>query len=157
VIGVGNPYRRDDGVGPAVVRRLHLRRLPGVTLVESDGEPAALIEMWNRRRLAILVDAVRTNPSHPGRVYRFVVRRPAGGRISAASSHGLGLGDSVALAHELGRLPDRMVIFAIEVVDRGFGAGLTPTVEAAAERVANRIATEIVAAGRADEPLNPSA
>jgi len=39
VIGVGNPYRRDDGIGRAVVTRLHRRHLPGVTLAECDGEP----------------------------------------------------------------------------------------------------------------------
>ena len=31
VIGVGNPYRRDDGVGPAIVERLRRRGVVGVT------------------------------------------------------------------------------------------------------------------------------
>jgi hypothetical protein len=48
VIGVGNPYRRDDGVGPAVIERLRRQGLDGVTLAESDGEAAALIMLWER-------------------------------------------------------------------------------------------------------------
>src|SRR5437899_1606818 len=43
VIGVGNPYRRDDGVGPAVVDRLRRSAPAGVRLEESDGEPSQLL------------------------------------------------------------------------------------------------------------------
>lgn len=144
VIGVGNPYRRDDGVGPAVVDLLYDRRVDA-TLVESDGEAAGLIAAWEERRLAILVDAVRAEPAHPGRVHRLVVPHPAAERARAASSHGMDLGESVELARELDRLPGRMVVFAIEAADTGFGRGLTPAVRAAAERVADEIAVEIAA------------
>ena len=44
VIGIGNPYRRDDGVGPALIEALETTGLPGVRLVAADGEPAALID-----------------------------------------------------------------------------------------------------------------
>ena len=40
LIGVGNEYRRDDGIGPALVAALEDRWLPGVRLLVSDGEPA---------------------------------------------------------------------------------------------------------------------
>ena len=41
LIGIGNPYRRDDGVGPALIEALETAGLPGVRLVTADGEPAA--------------------------------------------------------------------------------------------------------------------
>lgn len=41
VIGVGNAFRGDDGVGPAVVADLAGRVDDEVTLLELDGEPAA--------------------------------------------------------------------------------------------------------------------
>jgi hydrogenase maturation protease len=145
VIGVGHPYRRDDGVGPAVIERLRQRCLPGVSLVESDGEAAALITMWEERRLAILVDAVRAEPSHPGRVHRLVVPRPGSERTRAASSHGIDLGEAVELARVLGRLPGRMVVFAIEAADTSLGLGLTEHVAEAADRVADEIAAEVTA------------
>jgi hypothetical protein len=55
VIGVGNEYGRDDGVGPAVVARLAQLGLPRVVLTVSDGEPTQLIgepPHDNRRREA---------------------------------------------------------------------------------------------------------
>jgi hydrogenase maturation protease len=143
VIGIGNPYRKDDGVGPAVVELLRNRGQQNATLVESDGEAAALIALWDRQRLAILVDAIQADPPHPGRVHRLVVPRPAAERARAASSHGSDLGDAVELARELDRLPGRMVVFGIEAADVTFGVGLTPAVATAAFRVADEIAAEI--------------
>jgi hydrogenase maturation protease len=143
VIGIGNPYRRDDGVGPAVIERLRRHGLDGVTLAESDGEAAALIMLWERRELAILVDAMRANPAHPGRVHRLVVPWPAAERARAASSHAMDTGEAVELARQLDRLPHRMVVFGVEVADTGFGTGLGPAVAEAADRVAAEIAAEI--------------
>jgi len=146
VIGVGNPCRRDDGIGPAVIERLRREGLDGVTLAESDGEAGALIVLWDRRRLAILVDAMRAEPAHPGRVHRLVVPRPSGERARAASSHAMDTGEAVALARELDRLPERMVVFGVEVDDTSFGTGFTPAVADAVERVAAEIAMEVRAA-----------
>jgi hydrogenase maturation protease len=150
VIGVGNPYRRDDGVGPAVIERLRSiglegAGLDGVTLAESDGEASALIMLWDRRRLAILIDAMRAAPGHPGRVHRLVVPLPSAERAHAASSHAMDMGAAVQLARELDRLPDRMIVFGIEVADTQFGTGLSPSVANAADRVAAEIAAELPA------------
>ncbi len=76
VIGVGNEFRRDDGAGPAVVAALHDLAPEGVRLVVTDGEPARLVEAWTGAALAVVVDAVRADPPHPGRVHRFVLDRP---------------------------------------------------------------------------------
>ena len=51
----------------------------GVDLVITDGEPTRLIEAWTGAALAVVVDAVRAQPPHPGRVHRFVVDRPGAG------------------------------------------------------------------------------
>jgi hydrogenase maturation protease len=128
VIGVGNRYRRDDGVGPVVV---DLLRAHGVDGVESLGETASLIELWDGADLAILVDAVRGDT--PGRRHRLAL--PAS-RAAAASSHGLDLGEAIELARVLDRLPARLVLHAVEVADVGLGEGLSPAVAAAAKRLA---------------------
>ena len=151
IIGVGNPYRRDDGVGPAVVDRLRARDLPGVRLVVSDGEATGLIEAWDGARLAVVVDAVRAaGPAHPGRVHRLCVYRPPAERGRAASSHGMDMGEAVELARLLGRLPDRLVLYAVEAADVGFGTGLSAPVAAAADRLTDRIADEITAENAAE-------
>ena len=143
VIGVGNPYRRDDGFGPAVIQRLRRTGLAGATLAESDGEACALIMLWERRRLAILVEAVRANPAHPGRIHRLIVPRPTPARAGTTSSHTTDMGEAVALARELDRIPDRMIVLGVEVADTGFGAGLSPAVAVAADRVVDEIAAEV--------------
>jgi hypothetical protein len=58
VIGLGNPYRGDDGVGPVVARAMADRALESVTVLEHSGEGAGLAEMWAGMDMVILVDAV---------------------------------------------------------------------------------------------------
>jgi hydrogenase maturation protease len=146
VVGIGNPYRRDDGVGPAVVALLRDRRLSGVELAESDGELGSLIELWMGASLAVVVDAVRTRPCRPGRIHRIAAHHPAMAGATAASSHGVDLGEAVRLARALDRMPQRLLLFAIEAGDTGFGTGLSPEMAGAAAAVADEIA-ELVGVG----------
>jgi hydrogenase maturation protease len=148
VIGVGNPYRRDDGLGPYVVDRLREFGLPGSALAVSRGETTELLDLWDGADLAVVVDAIRSEPCHPGRIHRLTVFDPPGERARAA--HGLDLGEAVELARVLGRLPTRLVLFAVEVEDTGHGLGLSAPVVAAAERAAEEIAAEFRHARDAD-------
>jgi hydrogenase maturation protease len=141
VIGVGHSYRRDDGLGPYVVERLRALGAPAGMLGVSLGETTELIDLWDGVDLAIVVDAVRSQPCHPGRVHRLAVFNPPGERSRAA--HGLDLGEAVELARVLGRLPARLVLFTVEVGDTGYGVGLSPEVAEAAERVAQEILVEV--------------
>jgi hydrogenase maturation protease len=138
VIGVGNPYRRDDGVGPAVIEHLRQRAPAAVRLEESDGEPSQLLELWAGADLAIVVDAVRAAEGRPGRIHRRLIDRalPAG---RPASSHRIDFGDAVALASAVDRMPGTLALYGIEVVDTSFGPGLTPPVEAAVAEVVDAI------------------
>ncbi|MFJ5117195.1 hydrogenase maturation protease [Kitasatospora sp. NPDC088548] len=148
VIGVGNEYRHDDGVGWAVVARLakraEQRPLPGGTVLRvCDGDPARLITLWEGAELAVVVDAAHAHPGRPGRVHRLALegaRRTPGG---ATSSHGLGLGEAVELARVLGRLPRRLVVYAVEGADGSLGTGLSAPVAAVVAPLAERIAAEI--------------
>jgi hydrogenase maturation protease len=143
VIGLGNPYRRDDGVGPYVVQRLRERELPGVVLATTLGETTELMRLWEGAELAVVVDAIQAAPAHPGRVHRLTVVDPPGERSRAA--HGLDLGDAVELARVLGRMPARLVLYAVEVADVGYGEDLSPAVAEAATRLVDEIAAELTA------------
>ncbi|WP_328886794.1 hydrogenase maturation protease [Streptomyces sp. NBC_00316] len=149
VIGIGNDFRHDDGVGWAVVARLAERAaerpLPGATtLLACDGDPARLITLWEDVGLAIVVDAAHAHPGHPGRLHRLELD---GGQLtqtdSATSSHGLGLGDAVELARELDRLPGQLVVYAVEGANSTLGTGLSAPVAAVVEPLTERIAEEI--------------
>jgi hydrogenase maturation protease len=143
VIGVGNEFRRDDGAGPAVVGRLRDLVPAGVGLVVTDGEPTRLMEAWSGVALAVVVDAVRAEPSRPGTAHRFVLDRPGPGVARPASSHGFGLDDAVALALALDRMPGRLIVHAIEAADLTQGTGLTPAVATAVDTVAAAILDDI--------------
>src|SRR5205807_10410065 len=117
--------------------------LAGVQLATSLGETTELIDLWQGRDLAILVDAVRARPAHPGRVHHLVVADMHHEGIRAASSHGLDLGEAIELARVLDRLPKRLALYAVEVDDVGHGQGLSPPVAAAAKHLADEIYAEV--------------
>ncbi|MFI1825530.1 hydrogenase maturation protease [Streptomyces sp. NPDC020412] len=143
IIGVGNAFRRDDGVGPAVVTRLaqHHRahRPEGVTLSSSDGDPARLMALWEGRALAVVVDAVRVADGRPGRIRRWEPRTCPGPLPVTASTHGLGVREAVELSAALDVLPARMVVWGVNVDDTGPGPGLSPPAAAAVVSVANTV------------------
>lgn len=140
VIGVGNDFRRDDGAGPAVAEALRGR--VRATLAVTDGEPARLIALWAGADLAIVVDAVRADPPHPGRI-QDLDAEAATLAARSVSGHALGLGDAVALGLAVGQMPGRLRVLAIEGADFGFGLGLTPRVGAAVDAVADLLETSL--------------
>ena len=152
LIGIGNPYRRDDGVGPALIEALQPAGLPGVRLVAADGEPTALISAWQDADLAVVVDAVLCEPPQPGRVHRTVwapgqqgagpLAAPGRPVRTAASTHGPGVPDAVRLAEVLGAVPGRLVVFAVEAADLGFGPGLSEAVAASLPRLTRAVRAE---------------
>ncbi|NDL59664.1 hydrogenase maturation protease [Phytoactinopolyspora mesophila] len=143
VIGVGNDLRRDDGLGPTVIRRLGRCTLPHVTLAVCDGEPSRLLELWSGADLAIVVDAVQNDPARPGHLHEIIVDRPVAANQARTSSHGLGVGEAVELALTLDRMPRRLVILAVEGADFSVGQGLTPAVVATLDRLTHLINQEI--------------
>ena len=150
VIGVGNPFRRDDGVGVAVVERLRplLPLTWGVEVKALDGEPTRIIDGWRDAGLAVVVDAGRRDAA-PGTVTRIEVGAATGETEpvlacrGASSTHGAGLAQAIALARALGRLPGRLVVYAVEGGDFGDGPGLSPAVEAALDALVVRVREEV--------------
>ena len=78
LIGIGNPYRRDDGIGPALVTAIGPLGPPGVSLIISDGEPSQLLDAWSGALLAVVLDAVLCDKPTPGRIHRRPVAERAG-------------------------------------------------------------------------------
>jgi hydrogenase maturation protease len=158
LIGIGNTLRRDDGIGPALVAAVAELGAPGVSALVSDGEPSQLIDAWSGAKLTVIVDAVRCEAPVPGRIHRSPVlgagsdgRSVADGSPAAAlgaptgsaSTHGLGIPDALRLAEAIGRVPERLVVFAVEVADVGFGAGLSAAVAACLPDLTEAVLAEI--------------
>jgi hydrogenase maturation protease len=96
VAAIGNPDRGDDGLGPAVARRLRGRVRPGVRILERSGDTLALIEDWSGVPYVILVDAMAPLGA-PGRVHRLdLTDSPLSIGFAADSTHAFGVAETVA-------------------------------------------------------------
>jgi hydrogenase maturation protease len=135
VLGIGNPWRRDDGAGPAVARRLAGRLPETVRLQAVGGEITELVEAFRGVHLAILIDAVSSGDD-PGTIHRFdATTTPLPAHFGRLSSHGIGLAEAIELARTLGGLPHGVHVYGIEGADWSPGQGLSPAVERAVARV----------------------
>ncbi len=147
VIGIGNPFRRDDGAGIEVARRLKARLSPGITVIEQSGEAAALMDAWQGAETVILIDALVSGAA-PGALRCIDLRTeklPAG--LCRASSHALGVAEAVALARQFKQLPARPVLIGIEGQDFSEGTEFSGAVAGAIE---NAVRLAIDTAGLQD-------
>ncbi|MDP3182889.1 MAG: hydrogenase maturation protease [Desulfobaccales bacterium] len=144
VIGLGNDYRRDDGVGLYVARKLRDLNLPQTLILEAIGDAAALLELWKPGTPAILVDAV-FSWSEPGTIFRFEAHsEPLPEKfLSPASSHAWGVAEAIELARTLKQLPSRLIVYGIEGKSFEVGLGLSPVVKRAAKQVVTRVVKEL--------------
>lgn len=122
VVGVGNPDRGDDGIGPVVAARVAHLCLPGVEVV-AECEPLGLVEHLAEHEDVVVVDAARSGSGHPGTVHVIRVGATAvpAGSAPLLGSHGLGVVAAIELARALGRLPPRLTLVGVEarVLDVG--------------------------------------
>ncbi len=142
VLGLGNCYRRDDGVGVAAAIALDDLAWPNVVVTTGIAEPIGLIEAWTGAGLAVVIDAAIAVPATPGRIHRYDLAE-APPQPEGLSSHSIDIGRTHELARALGRAPDAVVVFAVEAAETGDGAGLTPRVAAAVPVLAGMVAAEI--------------
>jgi hydrogenase maturation protease len=149
VVGLGNPACGDDGIGPAVARRL-TGRLPGdVGLLVRSGDMLSLLADWAGVDALVCVDAAASG-APPGRIHRLDLAADGLPRdLAPVSSHSFGLPEAIALARALGEAPGRIVIYAIEGRCFEGGAAMSPAVAASAEAVAGRVIAEVARLRRA--------
>ena len=95
VIGYGNPIRRDDGLGPALARRIEERSLPGVTVMVDYQLVVEIAHDIAAHDEVLFIDAA-TSGNAPF-VFTAVTERPDEGMIS----HGLTPEGALSLAGTL--------------------------------------------------------
>jgi hydrogenase maturation protease len=132
VIGLGNAARGDDAAG-----LIAARRLGGL---EHEGDPLALLDLWDGADVAVVIDAVSSGAG-PGTIHRLEAgAEPLPVRLrSSTSTHAVGLGEAIELARALGRLPTRLIVFGIEGERFEAGAALTPAVAEAVDAVVREV------------------
>ena len=137
VIGVGNRDRGDDAVGPRVAEEI--RRRWGFRAIVVEGDLSDLALRWPLDDHVVIVDAAVTG-APTGTIHVVDGRRDDLGTDDVAwSTHGIGLGDAIALARLLDRLPTALTIIGIEAERFDHLAPLSAAVAAAVDRVVQAV------------------
>jgi hydrogenase maturation protease len=148
LLGMGNPYLRDDGVGIRLARFVHGRvgAVPGLTVVEecSLGGLNVLDLVAGHERLVVL-DSIRAG-GPPGGWYRFD-GRSLRDTMNLTNVHDANFATALELGRRLGlTIPaeDDIHVFAVEVEDNlTFSERMSEAVEAAFPACADEICAEI--------------
>ena len=141
VIGIGREVAGDDGVGPAVLRAVERRGVPGGVELHFASEPTGIIPLLESAALVILVDAVIG--AEPGRVLDLAPEELERQGFSPLSTHGVGVMQAIALARALS--PDsvsptiRIVGVGISPPQATYRQALSPPIAAAVPRAAQAI------------------
>ena len=148
VIGIGNADRGDDGAGPLAAARIAAAAPAAARVLVRAADPLGLLDEWTSEDEVILIDAAAAR-STPGAIHRWVAdehRLPL--PSVTGSTHGLGVATALALARGLGRMPRRLVVYAIEGASFERGGPLDPAVERSVGRVTARILDDLRALAR---------
>jgi hydrogenase maturation protease len=149
IIGCGNPTRRDDGVGPDVIRRLaggRLGSLTGVGLRDAGTDGMAVLFAARGCRSLVIVDACRSD-AEPGAVFEVPAAEIETPEPPFLGTHELRWTHALAAGRRIfgEDFPADATIFLIEAENLGFGMELSASVAAAAVRVAARIEAKVLA------------
>ncbi|MCP4381955.1 MAG: hydrogenase maturation protease, partial [Hyphomicrobiales bacterium] len=144
VIGIGNPDRGDDGVGPLIVEKLRTRLPDEVETIVHSGEATSLLGRIDDACVAILIDACSSS-ALAGTVRRIDANGEALPDLEfGLSTHGFGLASAIELGRVLGQLPPRCIVFAVEAGGFDAGSGMSANVMAAIDAVVEAICDEVM-------------
>ena len=149
VLGLGNPYLTDDGVGVRVAEAVRAALPPGSAcdVGEASVGGLTLMEMLVGYDRAILIDALYRHEGRPGTVRRLSLADLS--EISptqhSVSAHDTNLATALALGRRLGLpLPREIVTFAVEVENiTDFAEEPTPSVARAVPEVVAAVMAEL--------------
>lgn len=147
VIGVGNTWRSDDGVGITVAEEVAARSLPDVLVLAGISDPLQLLDLWVAADVTIIVDARVDRDGTPGQVRRHTNLSVIEAVTTTTSSHGLTIAQALSLGAELGRTPRQGIVYTIDAATVDPGTELTPCVAAAIPGVVAAVVADSVRAG----------
>ncbi|MBX7246155.1 MAG: hydrogenase maturation protease [Candidatus Sumerlaeaceae bacterium] len=142
IVGIGNEFRRDDGVGLEIVRKLR-PLVPQAEVQEASGEGAELVELLSEHNAVYLFDAVSSGAA-PGTIYRIDSHKePVPTKFFHYSTHDFSLAEAIELTRALGSLPRVLVVYGIEGADFDPGVGLSEVVSYAVDDVIKQCLAEL--------------
>jgi hydrogenase maturation protease len=149
VLGIGSPYG-NDRVGWYVAEQL--RQTPALTpwlndrltITVLDRPGVTLLDYFATGNHVIIVDAM-LGQGEVGTIEQFD-RYSLPSWRTPMSTHAMGLADTVQLAAALDTLPERLLIYGIEIGCCETDGDLEPRIKTAAQRLVTQIAQVIMTA-----------
>ena len=147
VLGIGNPFLGDDGIGFSIAQELARvvkdenidvkdANLPGLNLLE-------LIIGYDR---VIIIDAIMTDDGEVGEIYRLKPESFVKTVHPASSAHDVNLATAIEIGKKslAEQMPADIIVFAVEIQEVAeFTDEMTRKVKEAIPRVVNLVLEEI--------------
>jgi hydrogenase maturation protease len=146
IIGIGNGFRKDDGTGLEIARRVEEHNLSGVIVKRSTGDITNFIDIFGDYELLIIADSIKSS-GNPGMNIRVDISDPDDDfELSPnVSTHWLGVLEALRIAKNTGDFPQKAIIYGVEGIDFSQGTGISPQLFNIIEFISDEIIYELSA------------
>lgn len=145
IVGIGQRFAGDDGVGIEVLRHLGDMVLPSDVTLHEVVEPTQIIDLVQTAERVIVLDAL-LGPGAPGDVRCVAAGELDSEALASVSTHGLGIGQAIALARILepaGVSPAIVIVGVTIRRPRRQAEGLSPAVARAVPRAVAAVLSQV--------------
>jgi hydrogenase maturation protease len=146
VIGIGNPLRRDDGIGIILLEQVqkHKKKFPNtIEFIDGGTGGMNLLHVLARFDTVLIIDAVRFK-GKPGEIHLFfkndLLLKKSPIQIVTHEQDFLQI---LRLSEELKELPDQVLVFGVQPKDVSAGTGLSKDLETALPNIFTTLVLEI--------------
>ena len=149
VVGIGSPFQ-DDQIAWEVVNRLEkkmtLQKFSSKQLQFrcTDRPGLGLLELIRDAKMVFLIDAIKTNTHAPIGTLHCFQHEELEGVTSVYSSHAFGVAEAMKLGKVLDCLPEKVVLYGVEMGDVGSGFALSGEISVVIDSVVLRIEEDIL-------------
>jgi hydrogenase maturation protease len=146
IIGLGNPLRRDDGIGLLLLQHLQTqkKRLPkNIEYIDGGTSGMNLLHLLAQFDTVMLIDAVDFK-GKPGDTRVFSLKDiQSQKKPMILSTHDSDFLRILRLSQELKELPKALVIFGIQPRDVSYGIGLSNEIEMILDDLCLKVQKEV--------------
>lgn len=128
IIGLGNPLRRDDGIGLILLDRLQHQKKEfqeKITFIDGGTGGMNLLHLLPRFDTILIIDAVDFK-GKPGNIRLFTLEQIQSKKTPITlSTHESDFIKVLSLSKELNELPEKLTVFGVQPYDLSHGTGLS--------------------------------
>lgn len=140
IIGVGNEFRSDDGIGLQIVRELK-KSYPQLTISECDGNGVELLSLFQGNDLLIITDAAFTQQDEKvGDIIQLKLDETVNlSDYNVYSSHSFGLIEALRLGKVLNIIPNETFLYLVLAKNFSYGNSISEQVKKSIEKIISLI------------------